>query len=185
VGIFKRHKKVDPKEVGSTIAEIGSPVSSGLIEMLLDNAPEGSPGVAHSVLASLTLLACRRALEAGGLNFTPASVQAIWVSLVCSLAAERVRALGLPEGHSMESSLPALYDEMVNRADSMARIWDESLNKEPSPHWYVAKEGWFIICGDRSHPNPAMIVGLSGFMSTVTTTALEFMKESRGLVKDL
>jgi len=169
---------VAPREVGENLAQMGG--SSDLLETLLEGLPDSSRSDAHAVLASLTLLACRRVLESGVLNFSPASKQAIYDGLIVALATERVRTFGLSE-----DCVDTFISDMVNRADLFATIWNESIGRQPAPHHYVAKEGWFMICGDRSNPDLTRIVLLSGTLSATSTTVMEFLREARPLIQDL
>src|SRR5207244_989657 len=147
-------------------------------EMLVEGLPDGSPKVAYAVLASLTTGVSPGCIQ--GSQFHPSFATGHLQRPHSRIGNRGVQKLGLSED-DVDSSIR----DIVDRADLFARIWNESMGKQPSPHYYVAKEGWFMICGDRSNPDPSRMLLLSGSFSATSTTVMEFLREARPLIRDL
>jgi len=163
--------------LGATLAEVGS--CSGILDVLTEDLLHESRDEALIVLVALTYFGCRRALDSGQFDFSPASHQAINEGLIVALAREVIRGLG-----QTEDKIVSTIELIMSRTNRFGSVWNENMKGQPNPHHFVAKEAWAMISGARD-ADPAKTITLAGMLSASTVTVVEFLRESRPLILDM
>lgn len=79
--------------------------------------------------------------------------------------------------HDMYKDANNLLEKQDEIIDQLVKIWDENLNKEPSPFWFVGKELCYILNGRNKTPSLALIMVFTEFISNDAILIKDFLAE--------
>ena len=122
-------------------------------------------------LSSLFFLGFLMATKSKNVKIAPTIIERISQRFVHSLVSK------YSIFHDMYKDANNLLEKQDKTIDQLVKIWDESLNKEPSPFWFVGKELCYILNGRDETPSPALIALFTQFMSKDAVLIKDFLVE--------
>ncbi len=158
---------VTPAQVGEALADSFSMVEN-VQEVFSDLKIKDSDIFLPT--ASLYLFAFLRASQAESIKIDRHTLKEIYDNLASFLVVKYLKQYG------GSGDPDTLVNDLTSRTGVLMKTWDENLNNEPSPHWYVAKEVWLRF---QSYPHPAGIGLLSSGHSNSTIYFVEVLGKSQ------
>jgi len=116
--------------------------------------------------ASLYLFAFLRASQAESIKIDRHTLKKTYDNLASFLVVNYLKQYG------GSGDPDTLVNDLTSRTGVLMKTWDENLNNEPSPHWYVAKEVWLRFQPD---PHPVGVGLLSNLHSNSTIVFVKIL----------
>lgn len=68
-----------------------------------------------------------------------------------------------------------LLNKLADRGENLIKIWDESINKQPAPHWYIGKEISCFLRGRDAIPDILLITYAGEYLSNHSILIKKFL----------
>ena len=115
-----------------------------------------------------------RAVQSKDIQLSPTVIEKISHNLASFLVVKYVNF------HHIKEDSGVLLQKQNRITQSLIKTWDESIDKKPSPHWYVGKEVCYLLNGRHKTPNPALVGMFASLVSNNAILIKQLLDELEG-----